>query len=208
MLQFSSIFPFIKPVDKLEISSNSGRYCNVPLGVYIDIPRGAVPESRLLRVEVGVCLYGPFEFPGNLYPITPILMLHPQHDVQLNKSVRITLPHVIESATDTDVKALGIKVIKGSPNCQLGESGQYVFDKTIEDSNLSFYTIGSKGFVTFLLSHFCFITVLASTKREVAERAMCCICPLFYPTSSMNFKYCLCVTYYMDPFLEVCINLC
>ena len=198
------MFPFIKPVDTVEISSNGGRYCNVPLGVYIDIPRGAVPESCLLRVEVGVCLYGPFEFPDNLYPITPVLMMHPRHDIQLNKRLRIMLPHVIESAEDTDIEVLGIEVIKGSPSCVLGDSDRYVFNTVIKDSDISFCTLEGKGYLTFHLSHFCFIAVRASTMRVNAERCGYCICPLFRPTSSKNFEYHLCVTYYMDTFHEVC----
>ena len=109
MLQLIS---FIKPVVVLQVSSKASKYCDDSLGLCIDIPEGAIPEGSLLQLKVGMCLYGPFKFPGNLYPIAPVLMLYPQNDIQLQKNIRITLPHIIEDAKDSDVNNLGIQVIK------------------------------------------------------------------------------------------------
>ena len=203
--KFSVELSFIKPVEVLQITSKRMSYCDASLGFCIDIPEGAVSEGFLLQLEVGVCLYGPFVFPGNLNPIAPILMLCPQNDVQLNKELRITLPHILSHATEKDVDDLGIEVIKAD-HTNLFLARECVFDNIIGESNLSFHAFDNYEFATFTLSNFSFVTLRANTSREDTEGKKYCICPLLPPpetVSSGNYTYPLCVTYFMAPCLEV-----
>ena len=206
-LKFSNKLSFIKPVEVLQISSKGKQYCDYSTGLCIDIPEGAVPEDSIVQLEIGMCLFGPFKFPGNLNPIAPILMLCPQNDVHLNKNMRVTLPHIIEDAIDSDEEALGIQVVKADHN-DLVEGDECVFDTILATgaSEISFHCNNGRELITFSLPHFCFITLRAKYSKEVAERAGYCVCPLF-PTpkavTSESGDYCLCVTYFMDPCLEV-----
>ena len=207
-LQFSSKLPFIKPVEVLQVSSKNKEYYNDSLGLCIDVPEGAVPEGSLLQLEVGMCLYGPFKFPGGLYPIAPILMLCPQKYIKLAKPLRVTLPHNVDDAKDSDVGALGIEVIKAD-HTSLLNGGECIFDNVISDSNISFTDRNDFSVVTFSLSHFCFVTLRATTTSEIAERTGYCICPLYPPLNDVmsgDFMYHLCVTYYMPPCLEVTLH--
>ena len=202
-LQFSADIPFIKPVEVLQVSSKGRQYCDDSLGLCINIPEGAVPEGSLLQLEVGMCMYGPFTFPGNLYPIAPILMLCPQNDIRLNKELRITLPHIISHATEKDLEILGIEVIKADHR-SLFVACECIFNNIIGESNLSFHTSDNYEYLSFTLSHFCFVTLRGTTKREIAERMGYCICPLLpNPSSSSNYTYHLCLTYFMKPCLNV-----
>ena len=205
LLPFSTELPFIKPVEVLQVSSKGGQYCDNSLELYINIPNGAVPEGNLLELEIGMCLYGPFRFFNKVFPIAPILMLYPLKNIQLNKSLTVTIPHIINNATDSDVENLGIQVIKADHSSLLVNE-ECIFDAVVE-SDLCFHTgENGNGLLSFSLPHFCFIMVRATSTSEAAERTGYCVCPLFplpKAMSSGNFTYHLCVTYYMAPCLKV-----
>ena len=208
----STRLPFIKPVEVLQVSSNGRQYRDDSLGLCIDVPKGAVPEGRLLQLEIGMCLYGPFRFPNNLPPIAPILMLYPHNDVKLSKRLQITLPHIIEDAKDNDVDTLGIKVIKADHMSFL-KTGLGIFNTVIGGSNLHFYSNIDyhSNLATFSLTHCCFITIQAKESKEVAKRKGYCVCPLLPPpkdVSSGIFTFYFCITYFMKPCLIVSTIIC
>ena len=206
---------FIKPLEVLQVFNAGLKHCDDCLGLCIDIPEGAVPVGVVLHLEVGMSLYGPFEFQDETSLISPILMLYPQEDITLLKPIRVTLPHMIDQANERDVEALGIRVVKADHSLQCASSAKYVF--TDVDANITFERKGQdeniKEFATFSLIHFCFISLRSKTNSEVATRKGYCICP-FYPTRVSSatatpgheFTYHLPITYYMDPWLEVIIK--
>ena len=210
-LRFSTILPFIKPVKVLQVSSKGKQYHDISLGLCINIPEGAVPEGCLLQLEVGMCLHGPFKFPDNQYPISPILMLCPQTDIKLNRSIKVTLPHVM---TNESVGTLGIQVIKAD-HAGLIFGDTCSFDHIFGDSSHLAHIKDGKGYITFSLQHFCFVALRTASTCGEAERAGYCLCPLFSSQSNIllpnNFTFYLCVTYFMDACFEVmifCILLC
>ena len=207
-LRFSPELPFIKPVEVFQVSSRGGQYCDDSLGLCIDVPEGAVPEGRLLQLEIGMCLYGPFKFPGNLYPIAPILMLCPQSNIKLSRRLRITLPHIISDADEGEIDFFDVQVIKAD-HTSLFTANETIFDNIIGESNLSLHTSNNCEVATFELSNFCFVTLRATANlQELAERKGYCICPLLPSPdamSSVSFMYHLCVTYFIKPCLEVSI---
>ena len=204
--KLSSVLPFVKPVEVIQVSSKGGLYLDDSLGLYINVPEGAVPEGSLLHLEIGMCLYGPFRFPKDLYPIAPILMLCPQSDIKLHKSVTITMPHIIADAEDIDSEAHGIQVIKADHSSIL-QASKSMFNIVLQNSNLSFHIRDGFALASFTLSSFSFVSVFE--KREnigVAKSRGYCICPLLpLPSaiSSGTFTFYLCVTYFMRPCLEV-----
>ena len=208
-LRFSTILPFIKPVNVLQVSSKGKLYTDISLGMSIDIPEGAVPENSLLQLEVGMCLYGPFKFSDDLYPISPILMLCPQTDIKLNQSIKVTLPHIMKDVTSENVEELGIQVVKAD-HTSLVFDDSCVFDSVVGDSNPLVHNKDGKGYVTFSLRHFCFVCVRTDHKFEDVVCGGYCICPMLPVPRDNVFKspcdifYHLCVTYCMDPCFKVC----
>ena len=189
---------FINPAEVLCISSKGNVYREDSLGLCIDIPEGAVPEGSLLHLEIGMCLYGPFKFCGDL--LAPILMLHPKNVVKLSKQIIVTIPHIVEDATDSDVEAFGIQVIKADHNT---ETSECIFD-SIGECDLCFHPLGGHKCATFSLPHFCFISLQATHGlKELARRKAYCVCPLLPPIQTGPFTYHLCLTYFMKPFLKV-----
>lgn len=208
---------FVKPVQVLQITHAGIKYQDDKLGLCVIFPEGAIPKNCKLCLEVGMSLFGPFKFPMNTTPISPILMLCPQEDISLQKPFSVTLPHIIDKATEGDVEAMGIGVVKANHTAEayLGTQKQFSFEDT--DSKVVFEQIrqfedeNSKEYATFSLTHFCFISlrINESMKLEVRKRKSFCIGP-FYPTrisvTTPVLTFHFPITYYMDPWLEVCIN--
>ena len=61
--------------------------------ITLRIPEGAVAEGEKIHFEVGVAMYGPFIFPENTQPISPILWLYASKDVRINEYFQLILPH-------------------------------------------------------------------------------------------------------------------
>ena len=75
--------------------------------IMLRIPGDAIPPGMVIHLEVAVVLYGPFQFPDGLCPISPILWLCIQENVDLRKPIDIILPHFL-----TDAKSFGIRFAK------------------------------------------------------------------------------------------------
>ena len=77
----------------LEVDSAGREYTNVDHDFTLRIPEGAVAEGEKVHLEVGVAMYGPFTFPDNTQPISPILWLCIlEEDIELKKSFQVVLP--------------------------------------------------------------------------------------------------------------------
>ena len=206
--KFPTLLSFVKPVEIFSTSSSGGMYKDASLGLCIEVPQGAVPEGCVLRLEVGMSLYGPFQFPPDTTPIAPILMLCPQEQMVLRKPVLVTLPHIIDQASLFDVEGLGIKVVKADHQALWCSQSQQCYFEDIA-TVITFDSCEGQEYATFAISHFCFVSLRAKTEREVALRFGYCISPL-YPTqavsSTSQFNYLLAVTYFNRPWLEVSIG--
>ena len=56
--------------------------------ITLRIPEGAVAIGKFSHLEMGAAMYGPFTFPENTQPISPILWLCPlEEDAQLEKAI-------------------------------------------------------------------------------------------------------------------------
>ena len=78
----------------LEVDCAGQEYTNVDHDITLRIPEGAVAKGEKIHFEVGVTMYGPFTFPENTQPISPILWLHKlDESIKLNKPLELVLPH-------------------------------------------------------------------------------------------------------------------
>ncbi|MCG8626088.1 MAG: hypothetical protein MJE68_29335, partial [Proteobacteria bacterium] len=78
----------------LEVDCAGQEHTNVDHDITLRIPEGAVAEGEKIHLEVGVAMYGPFTFPENTQPISPILWLHKlDESIKLNKPLELVLPH-------------------------------------------------------------------------------------------------------------------
>ncbi len=181
-------------------------YRDDSLGISITVPEGAVPEFTIFPIEIGTCLYGPFQFAEGSTLISPILMLCPQKNIPLKKPITVTLPHLLTEATKSDIESFNIRVVKADHESLL------FFDFDVkkclfEDINLceSRISFDNRNSITFSVSHFCFLSVLGDLKMN-AQKIGYCVYPLI--RRDMNvISYRLCVTFLMAPFIKVrCVH--
>ena len=80
----------------LECDNSGFKYVINGHDITVDIPQGAVAQENKITLEIGVAVSGPFKFPENARPISPILWIHlleENVESELQKPLRITLPH-------------------------------------------------------------------------------------------------------------------
>ena len=85
--------PFLSQVEVLTCDSSGCEYYNYNHGIMLRIPDDAIPPGMVIHLEVAVALYGPFQFPDGSCPISSILWLCFQENVELRKPIDIILPH-------------------------------------------------------------------------------------------------------------------
>ena len=77
----------------LECDHRSMKYVIEDHDITLSIPEGAVAEGEKVHFEVGVAMYGPFIFPENTQPISPILWVYAVEDVRMFEQFQLILPH-------------------------------------------------------------------------------------------------------------------
>ena len=99
----------------LEIDCDGREYTNIDHDITLRIPEGAVAEGEKVHFEVGVAMYGPFIFPENTQPISPILWLCLlEEDVELKKPFQVILPHYLTGLNEEKMKQHKIRFVKAN----------------------------------------------------------------------------------------------
>ena len=79
--------------ERCDCDHNGLNYVIKDHDITLRIPEGAVTEGEKVHFEVGVAMHGPFHYPANTQPISPILWLHIVEGVKLNIQFELILPH-------------------------------------------------------------------------------------------------------------------
>jgi hypothetical protein len=168
--------PFIIPPQSLEFDSSGADFVGFD-EIRIQIPPHAIPDGSTGRLEVGVCLYGPFMFEENYRLVSPVLWLCLQgENTRLDKSVKVTLPHIILPDLPKDKLGIRFAVASHHSDCVTDASGErvYRFQPSLDKS--SYYAGGGKGYGTLEINHFCFMCLEAEnnvTKGEANHLGYC-----------------------------------
>ena len=87
---------FLQPIEVITVTSEGKIVVNDKEGIFVCIPDGAVPVRKRLHVEVGSAMYGKLSFSEDMRPVSPILWICPQEEMDLLKPFKITLPHTVK----------------------------------------------------------------------------------------------------------------
>ena len=159
--------------------------------VSIRIPPGAVPHNSQIILEISVMMFGPFIFPDNLKPISPILRVcGGPVDMDLMKPVEIALPHCLDIK---GVTAKELRVVFGKVRHTDIKKNRYEFE-CLENE----VTLNDEQAILFT-RHFCDICLLAPKTRDVTKRTKYYLYP-FVATSNIIFA----VGIVLPIFDEVC----
>ena len=107
------------------------------------IPEGAVADGEKVELDIGVAMYGPFIFPENTQPVSPILWLYPQKaNVKLKKPLQVIIPHCLAGLTEDDLHQHHVCFMK-SDYKDSDAVGQYHFSQYSNDKSFLFDNYGA-----------------------------------------------------------------
>ena len=201
-LQLPLAVPYLDPIEVVTFDHSGGEYTNKAHNIIIRAPRGAIPKGVKVNIEVGVTLHGPFSFPQNTKPVSPIVWLCMQQDVHLRKPVEVVLPHCICGLKEGEHDDLELRFLKANHHDVVGSAGQSAYNFLPLEGEATFTpTCG-----TVHTQHFCFQCISAKKSREVVQRSGYClsrVIPHPWPAAQSQIFIYFCVTYLMETCLEV-----
>ena len=169
----------------LEVDCNGREYTNVDHDITLRIPEGAVAEGEKVHFEVGVAMYGPFIFPENTQPISPILWLCLlEEDAELKKPFQIVLPHYLTGLSRESIEQHQVGFIKAN-HSDMDNQMSYKFQHC--DAKLGLGSSGYRNYGVLKTKHCCFYCLQANQTPELAMDAGYCLVRIEYsPTPQWN----------------------
>ena len=162
----------------LECDCNGREYTNMDHDITLRIPEGAVAEGEKVHFEVGVAMYGPFIFPKNTQPISPILWLCLlEEDVELKKPFQVILPHYLTGLSKERIEHHQVGFAKAKHNDYTFVDNQmsYKFQNSITDPQILHASSGYRNYGVLVSKHCCFYCLQAKETRELAMDAGYCL---------------------------------
>ena len=136
----------------------------------LDIPDGAIPEEEVtLTLYMGVTLFGPYQFPEGLRPISPVfwVCVKEQNNFQFSKPVTVTIPHCLDLDNYDNIQSLGLTFLKAGHI--MNTEKMYEFQCTNSGKDLS------KTHGIFTTSHFCSLCMAANDIPQIRNGTSFCL---------------------------------
>ena len=165
--------PFLKSVF-LECDSSGKEHKFEDHKITFKIPKGTVARGEKVKFEIGVTMYGPFNFPEDTQPISPIIRLNM---VEGNSAMRITfqiiLPHFLTGlSADSGFHYHQIELARADYDNYISVNGQKKY--TFVHCNIHPH-FSSKGIISCeglnLTQSSCFYCLLAKQTHELIRDA-------------------------------------
>jgi hypothetical protein len=191
-------------VKVLKVDKNGGVYSIRSHDITLSVPPAAIKDNATLDIEVAVMLNGPFVFPSNIRPISPVLWICSRNKALLCKPIEITLPHFIGALSGDEAKLLGIHFMKASHYVPTLPDGtrRFTFDHIGTNSETSFASLSGR----LKTRHFCFLCIVARECRSLYKRASYCLTrvdPIAWNLSRHKQEIYFVLSYYMKTCLKV-----
>ena len=159
-------------------------------------------------MEFAVCLSGPFKFPADKRPVSPILWICTRETVEKFKTpIEITIPHIFPELLEHEKGELELSFVKAdhrSDSHALDDGSKYYYFSEIKASRSNSDFHG--GYATLNVDHCCYLCVSASDKAAVAGRAQYCLSQFQEANGSRNIVT-FCATYSLKTCLKVILIL-
>lgn len=143
--------------------------------ITLRIPAGAVPAGKKIHFEIAVAMFGPFKFPEDTQPISPILWLCILEDCKLGKPFQVIVPHFLTGLTKEGVEKHGIAFTKANHLKHTEEGGQMKYTFQPCDENPYLATYGGRSFGILSTHHCCFYCLQANQTSDLAMDAGYCL---------------------------------
>ena len=136
----------------------------------LDIPDGAIPDEEVtLTIYMGVTLFGPYQFPEGLRPISPVfwVCVREQKNFHFSKPVTVTIPHFLDLDNYAFVQSLGLTFLKAGHI--MNTDKMYEFQCTNGGKQFS----KTHGF--FTTSYFCSLCIAAKDIPRTENETPFCL---------------------------------
>ena len=164
------------------------------------VPEGALDKDQTVHFELDAAMYGPFIFPKNACPISPIVWLSLlEKDVKLKKSFQLILPHFLTELTKEELDHHRVGYAKAIHTIKDGEI-KYEFGPC--NSELRFASCGNKSFAVLESDHCCFYCLEANKTSKLAMDAGYCLTQVERSVSHNKYE----VSFVASYFLQTCIR--
>ena len=166
--------------------------------ITIRIPEGAIAAGEKLCLKVGVTMFGPFTFPENSWPISPILQLCPSEiEYKFRKPFTIILPHFLSKETIEKLN-LGDVCFAKAKHYSTGQERRESYQFELVDIRPMFASSGSRDFGVLEIQHCCYLCLLKHKNLEGAEYCLVQIERPLQPKCEVHFL----VSYFLDTCLQ------
>lgn len=164
--------------------------------ITVNIPKGAILGEKAISIELAVTLHGPFSFPTNKRPISPILWMCPQEEIEFEEPIEVTLPHILTGLNQKQLVKMGVTFAKADHN------GQFDYIKNHDkECSTKFSEIENQGFGKLQTKKCCYLCIISDQSPEVARRTGYSLSRID-EISGPSFKTHYCVLF----FLKTCIK--
>ena len=200
--------PFVDPVTVVVCDHHGLQHTLTDHDITLKIPEGAVPKGKVIHIEMAVALYGPFAFPNNTRPISPILWICPQENIEFCLPIQVILPHCLTNATHQKLGDLEVGFAKADHNIHSGskEGHDVLFNFKRCTIQPRFSRKGIQGFGCLETMHCCFLCLAAKQCPEIAKEAGFCLSRIDYMSKSSTFVVTFCASYFLPSCLKVIVS--
>ena len=192
----------------LECDFNGREYTNVDHDITLRIPEGAVAKGEKIHFEVGVAMYGPFTFPDNTQPISPILWLCVlEGDARLRKPFQIVLPHYLTGLSKEKIECHQIGLAKANHkdytfiDTETSFIVAYKFHRCVTRPLLA--STGYRSYGVLVSKHCCFYCLTAKKSPELAFDAGYCLVRIESCISPQRNEFYFAAIYFLETCLRV-----
>ena len=186
---------------QLECGSSGLKHTIDDHDITLRIPERAVAEGQNVHFEIGVAMYGPFTFPENTTPISPIIWVCIQEEIELKKKFQLILPHYLINLTKERLSYHEIEFVKAN-HSNLDDHGMsYQFNRC--DSKPLLASSGHRSYGVLESTHCCFYCLEAKTTRELATDAGYCLVRVEKFLSRDRNEVFFSAVYFLDTCLKV-----
>jgi hypothetical protein len=167
--------------------------------ITLRIPKGAVSAGTTIHLEIGVTMYGPFNF-VKTRPISPIFWLCIREDASLEKPLQIILPHFLPGLTSENSHFYGVRFAKATHH-QSSAAEEVTYDFSRCETKPYFASSGFRHYGILQTKHCCFYCIEAKFTPELAHEADYYLAQIEL-SSNPKYEIHYCAIY----FLETCIR--
>ena len=163
---------YVTPTATLSQCTSRGiKYFDKSNGFALEILAGAIPEGVSITIDIGVALYGPFQYPEGLRPVSPVfwVCVRDENHFQFMKPVKVTIPHCLNLKGHKDVESLGLTFLKGDH--EMNSQQMYQLQQA---EGYTFFN-PHKRYGVFQTTHFCYLCISSKISWRAIQKAMFCV---------------------------------